>query len=199
MILSYLKTKTLLKNCHIILYWTQESSFPSQVWSPGRGAPQFILSANVRYPIHSLEYTPGLWQVIAFLLRGLDAIDPGVEVGLGPIPLLSSHLPLRWRKVTHKGCWSNFSMAKELMFIVGWWFLSNFSRAKNCVSLCFFDPTFFQGKGLCVWPSGSSNTGDPTLEAVIIGTVDAKCKRFCESSMGIDLGTILFRPFSTLK
>ena len=104
MILSYLKTKTLLKNCHIILYWTQESSFPSQVWSPGRGAPQFILSANVRYPIHSLEYTPGLWQVIAFLLRGLDTIDPGVEVGLGPIPLLSSHLPLRWRKVTHKGC-----------------------------------------------------------------------------------------------
>ena len=34
MILSYLKTKTLLKKCHIILYWTQQFSIPGVVsWS----------------------------------------------------------------------------------------------------------------------------------------------------------------------
>ena len=33
-LISYLKTKTLLKNCHIILYWTQQFSIPGVVsWS----------------------------------------------------------------------------------------------------------------------------------------------------------------------
>jgi len=52
-----------------------------KVWSPGRGSPQFIFSANVRYPVHTLQYTPGLWQVlkwgwvqyVSFLLISLYA------------------------------------------------------------------------------------------------------------------------------
>jgi len=34
------------------------------VWSPGRGSPEFTVSATVRYPVQTLAYTPGLWQVL---------------------------------------------------------------------------------------------------------------------------------------
>ena len=33
-------------------------------WSPGRGLPYFTLSATIRYPVQTLSYTPGFWQVI---------------------------------------------------------------------------------------------------------------------------------------
>ena len=46
-----------------------------QVWSPGRGSPQFVLSANVRYPVHTLQYTPGLWQVTNFPINRYDTLD----------------------------------------------------------------------------------------------------------------------------
>ena len=35
-----------------------------QVWSRGAGAQKFVVEVDINYPVESVEYRPGLWQVV---------------------------------------------------------------------------------------------------------------------------------------
>ena len=85
-------------------------------------------------------------------------------MGLGAIPLFSSHLPLRCRKVTFGTCLlidKKFDPAFAGKGIHG---LSFITINKIVIHI-------FQGKGLCVWPPGPSNTGYTSLETVALLSV----------------------------